>query len=258
MPELPDLEVFSNNLDRELSGKKLSMIKVHLPSNIKEENINLSKALQSAKLHRVYREGKELRFQFDNDHILGMHLMLRGKLFYFEDKNDKKSSILEMKFSDGKGIVLTDPLKKATVFLDPKESKVPDALSRKFSITYLQQKMSDSKAAIKSLMSNQNIVRGIGSAYSDDMLWEAGISPFSQANKIPEKKVKELHTAIKKVFRKGIKSLNKEFPGSINTETRDFLLIHNPRREKSPTGAIIKKQDKGMTKTYYTDEQVKY
>jgi len=39
---------------------------------------------------------------------------------------------------------------------------------------------------------------------------------------------------------------------------RDFLKIHTKKKEKSPTGKPIKIVDKGMLKTYYTDEQVLY
>ena len=41
-------------------------------------------------------------------------------------------------------------------------------------------------------------------------------------------------------------------------EVRDFMDIHTKKKDKSPTGAKIKIADRGMLKTYYTDEQVQY
>jgi formamidopyrimidine-DNA glycosylase len=258
MPELPDLQVFSLNLSKALTGKTVKKVTAPKAKNVNVSIATLKKALEKSKLRKVYREGKEMRFEFSNGNILGIHLMLRGKIYYFEKTNDKKSTMLEILFGDGKGLALADPFKAAKVTLNPVESNVPDALSKKMNLKYLKAKMQASKAQIKSFLGNQNVIRGIGSAYSDDMLWEARISPFSVASAIPDAKIKELLQAIKKVFKSGEKSILKEFPETISTETRDYLNIHNPRRTHSPTGAEIKFKDHGLTKTYYTDEQVLY
>ncbi len=39
------------------------------------------KNLEKQKLKKIYREGKELRFEFENNNILGLHLMLNGELY---------------------------------------------------------------------------------------------------------------------------------------------------------------------------------
>src|SRR4051812_47830789 len=86
MPELPDLEVFSRNLKKKLAGKKLIKINAldgFKPGVTKKE---LQKALQGSKVVNVYREGKELRFAFQNKNVLGIHLMLRGKLQWITEK----------------------------------------------------------------------------------------------------------------------------------------------------------------------------
>ena len=68
----------------------------------------MKKALEGHALKQVYREGKELRFQFDNCTLLGMHLMMNGELKIFENKNAPANPILELLFSDGTGLALTD------------------------------------------------------------------------------------------------------------------------------------------------------
>lgn len=81
---------------------------------------------------------------------------------------------------------------------------------------------------------------------------------FSKANAIPDEKVKELAKNIKKVLKNATNKINKSHPGLIHGEVRDFLDIHTKKKEKSPTGAKIKIVDRGMLKTYYTDEQELY
>ena len=44
----------------------------------------------------------------------------------------------------------------------------------------------------------------------------------------------------------------------VNVEVKEFLKIHNKERKTSPGGAPIMIDEKGMRKTYYTNEQVLY
>ncbi|MCK7559331.1 hypothetical protein MKQ70_31945 [Chitinophaga sedimenti] len=59
-------------------------------------------------------------------------------------------------------------------------------MSEEFTQAYLAQTLGKSRAAVKNLLLDQHVVRGIGNAYADEILWEAGISPFSVAKAIPE------------------------------------------------------------------------
>ena len=80
MPELPDLQVFSHNLQRKLSGKKLARIEIPVTKKLKASTASFKKALETQAVKKVWREGKELRFRFSNGNILGLHLMLHGEL----------------------------------------------------------------------------------------------------------------------------------------------------------------------------------
>jgi formamidopyrimidine-DNA glycosylase len=105
---------------------------------------------------------------------------------------------------------------------------------------------------------DQKVIRGIGNAYADEILWHALISPLSVCNKIPEDKIKTLAKSIKTVLHDAIKKILKSHPDIIKGEVRDFLVIHNSSKKKSPTGAEIKQTTIGGRKTYYTDEQELY
>lgn len=258
MPELPDIEVFSRNLKKLYGGKKLCKIKVVNTKNIRDSQKELSKALEGKKLKDVYRSGKEMRFLFSNGEILGLHLMLTGDLIPFEEKNERiKSTKVEFHFDGGKNLALTDRFKNAFVKLNPEDKKGIDALDPKLNYRYLKKEL-NRKAAIKNILLDQDVIRGIGNAYSDEILWRSKISPFSKANAIPDGKIKELAANIKKVLKKATSNIYKNHPGLIHGEVRDFLDIHTKKKDKSPTGAKIKIADRGMLKTYYTDEQVLY
>ena len=257
MPELPDIEVFTRNLKKMYGGKKLSKIKVVNTKNIKDSQKELSKALEGQKLKDVYRSGKEMRFQFSNGTILGLHLMLTGDLIPFEDKNERKSTKVEFYFEGGKNLALTDRFKNAFIKLDPQDKDGIDALDPKLNYSYLKKEL-NRKAAIKNILLDQNVIRGIGNGYSDEILWQTRISPFSKANAIPDEKIKELAKNIKKVLKNATDKIFKNHPDLIHGEVRDFMEIHTKKKDKSPTGAKIKIADRGMLNTYYTDEQVLY
>lgn len=257
MPELPDLQVFSRNLDKRLAGKTLSVVTVWKGVRLNVTGTRLKKALEGRRLIKVYREGKELRFAFQKGEILGMYLMLRGRLYWMEEEASPKHTLLEMVFGNKGsqlGLALTDYQRRASVTLNPPETEAHDALSKKVNISFWKEQL-QSRATIKNLLLDQQVIRGIGNAYADEILWQAGISPFSIAGKLPVAKIKALAAAVKSVLAKAEKQISKADPGIIGGEIRDFLLIHNAKKKHSPSGAAIKTKTTGGRKTYYTDEQ---
>ncbi len=255
MPELPDIEVFSRNLKRIFGGKKIRKVKVVNGKKLKDKPAELSKAIEGKKLLDIYRSGKEMRFRFEGNLIIGLHLMLTGDIRSFKKKNEWKSTIVEFYFQDDTGIALTDRMKNANVKLNPVDKEGIDALD----INYKSLKqILARKANIKNVLLDQDSIRGIGNGYSDEILWKTRISPFSTASAIPDDKIKELAKNIKQVLKSAITKISKKYPDLIQGEIRDFMEIHTKKQTHSPTGAPIKLADRGMLKTYYTDEQVLY
>lgn len=256
MPELPDLQAFRHNLEKALLHKKLTSITVKNAKKLHTTEKALKEALEGQLLEHIRRVGKELHFEFKNGHVLGMHLMLHGKLYFFEKKNEEKYTIVELLFTGGIGLALTDFQAAANVFLDPLPKTAPDALSKEFDESYLKAQLGKKKISIKKYLLDQHNVLGIGNAYADDILWEAKISPFSICNKIPDAAIKALLKAVKKILEGAEKKILKSNPDIIHGEVRDFMLVHNAKLTESPDGAPIKKDTGGGRKTYYTDEQV--
>lgn len=258
MPELPDLQAFSRNLSKKLVGKTIEKIHAIHSKKLKTPEKNLGRALEGSIITSIDREGKELHFRFHNGSVLSLHLMLKGQLHLFEGKNDHRFTIIEIVFTDGTGLAMTDQLRQAAPALNPGPKDAPDALSKAVNVKFLKQTLGASKAAVKKLLMDQNTIRGIGNAYADEILWDAGISPFSISNKIPAAAIRKLAASIKAVLRKAEKTILRQHGDTISGEHRDFLSIHNPNRTHSPTGAAIRVDESGSRKTYYTDEQERF
>jgi formamidopyrimidine-DNA glycosylase len=251
MPELPDLEVFSGNLLKELKGLSLEKIIIK-PAAKTSIGKNKFQILQGQKIKNIFREGKELRFAFTKD-MLGLHLMLHGKL-YWQEKVPEKHTLLTMAFSNGITLGMSDFQSQARISLNPEIPEVPDALDKSVNLSFWKNAL-QTKAIIKNVLLDQHVVRGIGNAYADEILWAAKISPFSISNHITAPAIRQLNTAVKKVLKNGIKNVRKTAPGIIGGEVRGFLLIHNAKNTESPGGKKITHKVAGGRKTYFTGEQ---
>jgi formamidopyrimidine-DNA glycosylase len=252
MPELPDLQVFARNLNKLFKGKTLDKIEAPNHKKLNVSVMELKTALEGRELTNVKRVGKELHFEFDK-HVLGLHLMLHGQFHTFENSNENKYTIVELHFKGGKGLALTDYQGAATPALDPEEKDAPDALN--VDIAYLKEKLGKKRSPVKTVLMDQKVLRGIGNAYADEILWDARISPFSTANKLPETAIKKLLSSIKDVLENAEKQIVKHNPDIISGEVRDFLKVHLPKQKQTATGAAIHQKELGGRSTYYTDEQ---
>jgi formamidopyrimidine-DNA glycosylase len=257
MPELPDLTVFAENLHRRISGKKISSIDDHGNTRLNVDAGVLRTAMSGQVVKSVTRSGKEILLTCSDNTRLLIHLMLAGR-FVFTDKPERLSDkILTISFAAGPSLTVTDPKRLVKVQLNPADSRVPDALA--VDAAYLRRKCSEKpRTLMKALLIDQTVLRGIGNAYADEILWLARISPKAATGRIPEALVEELALAIRKVLNEAIGKIRGINPEIIGGEIRDFLLIHNPHQTQSPTGRPILKEKIASKTTYFTDEQILY
>ena len=160
-------------------------------------------------------------------------------------------------FEDGLALVVSDHRGLVTVKVNPIPSSVPDALA--VDKTYLRRKIAEKqRARAKAFLMDQAIIRGIGNAYADEILWQARISPKSTVGRIPDHVIDDFLTSIRSVLTEAIEEIKRQSPEINSGEVRDFLRIHNSKRSESPTGYQIMKEKKGSQITYFTQEQVLY
>ncbi|MCE7060882.1 Fpg/Nei family DNA glycosylase [Dyadobacter sp. CY343] len=256
MPEIVDLEIFKTNLEKRFKNKKLQKVEVGSGAKIEASEKDFEKALSGKKLKSVDRKAKELYFNFGDDQVVSMHLMLHGQLSTPETL--PKAFVAAFVFEGTEPLVLSDYQKAAKISLNPKENLVVDALSGEMTPEWLEAQLKKRRSPVKTVICDPKIIGGIGNAYADEILWEAKIHPESVANQIPAKEVHKLAKAIKSVVNDSIEKIRKSNPDIITGEIRDFMVVHNHKRKTSPTGGEIKNATVGSRKTYYTDEQIKY
>lgn len=257
MPEIPDLTVFADNLHRRLSGKRVSAAEGHGGNRLNVPPEELRAAVTGNVLEKVERSGKEVEFAFSDGARLLVHLMLAGRFVITDTPDRLRDRVLTIRFEDGQSLVVTDPKGLAKAALNPKPSAAPDALD--VGADYLRRKAAEKPRTLaKAFLIDQAILRGIGNAYADEILWEAKISPKAAMGRIPGEIMEELADAMRKVLTEAVEKIRAANPDIIGGEIRDFLLVHNPDRTQSPTGHPILREKIASKTTYFTEEQVLY
>lgn len=148
MPELPDLQVFASNLQKKLKGKKMTGIEVHATKKIHASEKELNQQFAGKTLKHVYRQGKQLYFDFGKVDVFSMHLMLHGKLvLQNSDEELPKHPIVTFQFNK-QYLVLTDFQKMATITVNPQAPVGIDALSEQLDAAWLLETLSKSRSTI--------------------------------------------------------------------------------------------------------------
>ncbi|ATR95055.1 formamidopyrimidine-DNA glycosylase [Bacteroides heparinolyticus] len=265
MPELPDLAVISENLHRKFANKRVLSFNIYKQSKLNTSASDFKNNIEGQLLKSITRSGKELRLMFSNNHSLGIHLMLKGEIHLLSEPNIKHkifdlvfdSTDETSLFGGNEGFSIVDTMGQARPILNPATSDIPDALDNSFSSDYLMKILKMSKGKnIKKILRDQSVVRGIGNAYIDEILWSAGISPLSDGDKIPFKYIEILINSTKKTLSEAIVEIQKINPNIISGEERSFLKIHNPNKSLSPNGVAIEVIEIDKKKTYFTNEQI--
>jgi len=258
MPELPDLQVFSMNLKKHVLNKPVVSAAVY---NIQRMNVPSDvfvNGVINSDIVDIVRVGKELHFHLSNGNVFSVHLMLNGqfKLSAVEKTGSIPYKIISVAFKDNSALSVSDYKGLCKVTFNPGKSHIPDVLSEKFDYEYFTGAVKrNPRMNVKAFLIDQNILKGIGNAYADEILWKANISPESVIGKIPDEALYDLFSAIGDVLTDAIGNIIKIAPDIISGEERGFLKVHNPRKSVTDEGDTIIVKEIAAKKTYYTKKQ---
>ena len=76
------------------------------------------------------------------------------------------------------------------------------------------------------MLTRGQFLAGIGNAYADEVLFEAGIFPFKKRKALSDEDLRRLHLAIPTVLHNAIAVLRDRMGDDIHLKIRDFLSVH--------------------------------
>lgn len=213
MPELPDVE----NYKRYLSGTALhkTIQDVHVGSTKVLRGVSsrrLKSALRGHSMERTRRHGKHLFVALDDGMWLALHFGMTGRLVYFKNLDrDPEHDRLRLDFDNGYHLAFVNQrlLGRICVIEDPDafiagKKLGPDALDGALDQVTFKQLMTGRKGSIKSALTDQSLLAGIGNIYSDEILFQAGLHPSALVQSLTDKELGALYRTTRRVLKAAI------------------------------------------------------
>ncbi len=258
MPELPDVEVFRRYFNRTALRQKIEKVEVYdtdVLDGISSRSLQMQ--LKGRRFTSTGRRGKYLLAGMDDEKWLVLHFGMTGFLKYFKNEKSAPDHVrVLIRFTGGCRLAYDNQRKLGRVSvvetiddLVSKKNLGPDVLGEEFTLEYFLENCRESRASVKSLLMNQELMAGIGNIYSDEVLFRAGIHPAVSAGNLSESDAGEVYRAVGEVMRRAIEKKvdPDEFP-------RTCLLPHREPGASCPRcdGTIRKEQISGRS-AYFCD-----
>ena len=240
MPELPEIEALVDHLRRHAVGLTIGRVDVGALSVLKTFDPPIS-ALTGQTVVAANRWGKYLGLQAGSL-LLITHLSRAGWLRWSDKpaaaplRPGKGPIALRVHLGTpgaAPGFDLTEAgtQKRLAVWLvdDPEQvpgiaALGPDALD--LSADDLAGVLAGNSGRIKTVITDQKVIAGIGNAYSDEILHVAKISPFATAGKLTAEQLATLHDAMMSVLTDAVNRSVGQGAAMLKGEKRSGLRVH--------------------------------
>ena len=250
LPEIPDLEVIREFLNDRIVGQEI--VRAEAPKAWIVRSLAAEDFVEDVVGRRfapIIRKGKDLLFPLDPDRVLVANLMLTGRWQYTEpaEKRSKRLFFLlgmeemDLRYLDDKAMGRINYIRPDQISgIKRFEEQGPDALDASVTFEDFAERLKPYTGEIKGVIARGKVVAGIGNAYVDEVLWEAGVSPFRKRRSLSEEELRSLFDAIPKVLNEATAVVRERMPPKIHVKVRDFLKVHRKGGEPCPRcGATI-------------------
>ena len=270
MPELPEVEVVKQSLEKYILNKRLLKI------NVKNKNLrypvpnNISK-LSKLRILKVERVSKYIVIEFKYDLFLIIHLGMSGTLHikkkrkdflntnlsFYQSKNlPKKHNHIYFFFKDF-SIIYNDPRRFGFIKIINKKKNLykyfikygPDPFDNNFNFEYIYKYLNNKKKNIKNTLLDHKFISGIGNIYASEILNKSKINPLKSSGKITKNEIRKIIFYTKRVLNYSIKrggtTINnflsiKGTKGSYQKEFRAYNRENKKCKNISCKGTIIR------------------
>lgn len=271
MPELPEVQTTVNGLNETIIGLYITDIWSSYNSSYFKGSDNIKdleyfkyfkKEVLGKKIVKATRRAKNILIHLNNGRTILIHMKMTGHIMYgkynFNPKNKKfpwepvepeslkdpynRHIRLIFTLSNKKYLALCDSRRFAKVTLIADYNKTehlkdigPEPLDKSFTFEkFIRQLNVKPNREIKRVITDQEIIAGIGNIYADESLWRASIHPSEKVVNIKSSKLKDLYEAIKKNLSKGI-----DLGGD---STSDYRNIHGERGHFHETHNVYRRK----------------
>ena len=241
MPELPEIEIVKQSLDKNIKFEKIKKVVVRNRSLRFKIPKNFEIVLKNKIINKISRKSKYLILHLEDIYCV-IHLGMSGTIHLINKKNFKKktntsfysSPNLPLKhnhiefFLEKYQLIYNDPRRFGFFKIFEKKSLSdffnnvgPEPLNNKFNINYISNYFINKKKNIKSFLLDQKFVSGIGNIYANEILFYCKIHPLQKANSLTKLDIKKIKYFSELILNKAIKKGGSSIRDFKNVEGRD-------------------------------------
>ena len=255
MPEAPELEVVKDFLTAKAVGAVVESAAEVRPGALRSLiRGDMAEDMRGRQLEGVRRRGKFLLLDFSgresagddglaDGRMLVINPMLTGALQYcLPSQRVYKRTYISLGLSNGRELRYLDDKRMGMAYycdsgqlgdIPRLNEQGPDALDG-MGLDEFRERLQGFHGEIKGILTRGRVVSGIGNAYSDEILFAAGIYPFRKRKALSDDDVRRLHKACGEVVRDAIPKARERMGDNIHIKARDFLRVHNKGGEACP------------------------
>jgi len=237
MPEAPDLEVIKDYLNANLKDSPEESCKVLRPIVVRSLAEDVTSDLPGRTLLDAQRRGKFLTLRFSGGRSLVINPMLTGALQHCADSvRIQKKTCVTLCVGGGMDLRYLDDRQMRKVYYtrngEPSENGGdsgdaqddlipqytglgPDVLSG-ITLEESQTRLKKFNGEIKGVLTRDAFISGISNAYSDEILFAAGISPFKNCRALKPDELDTLHLQCRQVLDEATETLRTHMGGDIH------------------------------------------
>ncbi|MGQ0744153.1 MAG: bifunctional DNA-formamidopyrimidine glycosylase/DNA-(apurinic or apyrimidinic site) lyase [Acidimicrobiales bacterium] len=220
MPELPEVETLRRDLEKEVVGRRIKEVEVTGMRSIRRHpnKKHFIAKLEGRKIIGVERRGKYLLLKTDDGGVLVVHLGMSGQLLRARSPSkepvDKHTHVI-FTFTQGGQLRFLDPRTFGEMFctsLEGVEAQVPelahlgfDPVVEMISWNRFGEALVSRRSKLKTLLTDQRVVAGIGNIYADEILWGAGLRHDRASESVTPQEVRRLYRSMLEVLNEAIK-----------------------------------------------------
>ncbi len=262
MPELPDITVYIEALQKRILHQRLERLRIASPFLLRTANPPIA-SVEGKTVVELRRLGKRICIGLENDIWLVLHLMIAGRLHW--KKRDAKLSpprgLAAFDFANGTLLWTEAGSKKRASLhvmtgevglgaLDPGGLEVLDT-----DLDHFADALTSANHTLKRALTDPRLFSGIGNAYSDEILFEARLSPLALTRKLKREEIERLFAATRASLIEWTERLRREagaeFPEKV-TAFREGMAVHGRYKEPCPRcGAKIQRIRYAANETNY-------
>ena len=241
MPELPEIEIVKQSLDKNIKFEKIKKVVVRNRSLRFKIPKNFEIVLKNKIINKISRKSKYLILHLEDIYCV-IHLGMSGTIHLINRKNFNKntnisfysSPNLPLKhnhiefFLEKYQLIYNDPRRFGFFKIFEKKSLSdffnnvgPEPLNNKFNINYISNYFINKKKNIKSFLLDQKFVSGIGNIYASEILFCCKINPLKKAKSLTKLDIKKIRYFSKSILNQAIKKGGSSIRDFKNVEGRN-------------------------------------